>query len=283
MRRAGPRSWMNRTLGCAGFVVVGCNAIVGNDERILADSTSSSGAGGTGVTSGSAGSFSAGGSGGSRSHAGGSAGAAGANDGGGAGESSAASAGGVGGATSTTTGGPGTGTSSTGTSSTSTSSTSTSSTTGAPCECTPGDTDPIPQQTACGKCGTASATRSCGEDCRWGPYGEPGACTNEGVCTPNEPGERVGHCTNGRWRNDARTCGSDCQWGAWVEGECQGNASNCTGCACVSYCTHPDTGGTTCLWIGCTEAEGRAECDEDVEATCGARKEPFEFIEWLPN
>ncbi|HEY6726255.1 MAG TPA: hypothetical protein VI197_19600 [Polyangiaceae bacterium] len=269
---------MNRTLGCAGFVVVGCNAIVGNDERILADSTSSSGAGGTGVTSGSAGSFSAGGSGGSRSHAGGSAGAAGANDGGGAGESSAASAGGVGGATSTTTGGPGTGTSSTGTSST-----STSSTTGAPCECTPGDTDPIPQQTACGKCGTASATRSCGEDCRWGPYGEPGACTNEGVCTPNEPGERVGHCTNGRWRNDARTCGSDCQWGAWVEGECQGNASNCTGCACVSYCTHPDTGGTTCLWIGCTEAEGRAECDEDVEATCGARKEPFEFIEWLPN
>lgn len=260
--------------------MVGCNSILGNDERIVVDGTSGSGGGGTGASGGSDGGTSgAGGAGGSASGEGG----AGANEGGGAGEDSAASSVGGAGATtaSNTTGGAG-GVGAGGTPSTAVSSMSTSST-GEPCECTPGTTDPVPLETACGKCGTAAATRTCGDDCRWGEYGDPGACMNEGVCMPNATEEKIGHCTNGRWRDDKRTCGNDCQWGAWVGGECQGNADNCTGCACVGYCTDPDTGGTTCLWIACTEAEGRAECDEDVAAACGARKEPFKFVEWLPN
>lgn len=264
-------------------MAAGCNLILGNDERTLLDDPNgaASGSGGT-ESSGGSGASASGAAGLGGTSAAGTAGAAGANEGGGAGESGAASSvGGAGGATSSNTvggvGAGGIGMSTTGTSS------MTASSTGEPCECTPGYTDPVPMQTACGKCGTAAATRTCGEDCQWGEYGAPGACMNEGVCMPNETGQQIGHCTNGRWRDDTRTCDSECQWGAWIQGECQGDASNCTGCACVGYCTEPDTGGTTCLWIACTEAEGRAECDQDIAARCGTRKEPFEFIEWLPN
>ncbi|HEY6728525.1 MAG TPA: hypothetical protein VI197_31155, partial [Polyangiaceae bacterium] len=154
--------------------------------------------------------------------------------------------------------------------------------TGVLCECMPGDTKS--KQQACGNCGTATMTRVCGDDCLWGPFGELGECMNEGVCAPNDAGEELLHCDRGRWRYRRSTCGSDCQWGPWTETACEG-ADVCDGCACIAWCTDPNTGGTTCKWIGCSEQEARAECLTDLEAPevdC-TLKEPFTFKEWLPD
>lgn len=150
------------------------------------------------------------------------------------------------------------------------------------CECTPGDSKP--KKEPCGNCGSATVAKLCGEDCRWGPFGEPGECMNQGVCAPGDAGEQLLHCDRGRWRYSSSTCGSDCQWGTWTETACEG-ADVCEGCACIAWCTDPDTGGTTCKWIGCSEAEARAECLTDLtapEVDC-TLKEPFTLKEWLPD
>lgn len=109
------------------------------------------------------------------------------------------------------------------------------------------------------------------------------ACSVSKECAAGSVEVEILHCTNGRWRERTRTCGDTCELGEWVEGECQGDPDACTGCACVNWCTDPDTGGTTCLWIGCTEVEARAECEQDIAALCGTPRDPFTFLEWLPN
>lgn len=277
MQRARAHSSLIRGVVSLGVLAVGCNAILGNEERSLVEINGggTSGAGGTESATGSGGTL-AGGSGGTASETGGAggtdgtgavgaAGAAGAEQGGAEGTGAASSstgAGGSSGATSSTgTGGSG------GTSD---------------CECEPGDSKS--KKEPCGNCGSATVTKVCGEDCRWGEFGEQGECMNQGVCAPNEAGEQLLHCPGGRWRYSRSTCGSTCQWGAWTETACEG-PEVCEGCACIAWCTDPDTGGTTCKWIGCSEAEARAECMTDVTApdvSC-TFKEPFTFLEWLPD
>ncbi len=268
-----------RGVVASGWLAFGCNAILGNDERSFVEDIGggASGVGGT-PSAGGNGGTAASGSGGSGGTSGGSngtasgtgaAGAAGADyaeTGGVVGSSTTATSsgavGGSGGVTNSTAGGSGG--------------------TGVLCECMPGDTKS--KQQACGNCGTATMTRVCGDDCLWGPFGELGECMNEGVCAPNDAGEELLHCDRGRWRYRRSTCGSDCQWGPWTETACEG-ADVCDGCACIAWCTDPNTGGTTCKWIGCSEQEARAECLTDLEAPevdC-TLKEPFTFKEWLPD
>jgi len=276
MRKPSLRGSLIRGMSAACVIAVGCNAILGNEDRSIVASTSGgeSGSGGADSTTGSGGSSSGGG--GNGGTTGNSGGAAGAGEAGAAGAAGAAGSGRAGAAGESSEAGTDAATTVSSTSST----TASTSTTGSDCECTPGHTGS--RQRACGNCGTALETRLCNENCRWGEF-EAGECSNQGTCAPGTPDARVGHCTNGRWRDDTRTCGDDCEWGPWVGGECQGNAENCTGCACVAWCTDPDTGGTTCKWIACSEAEAREECEADIVATGCTRKEPLTFEEWLPN
>lgn len=274
MPKARAGSSLIRGVVITGLLALGCNAILGNEERSLVENIGggTAGAAGTGSTAGNGGTPSGGSggtaSGGSQSTAadgGGSAGSAGAADGGAAGAAGADPGG-------THSGGAATSSSAAGG----------SGGTSDPCECTPGDSKS--KQQACGNCGTATVTKLCGEDCLWGEFGEPGECMNQGVCAPNEAGEQLLHCERGRWRYSRSTCGSDCQWGTWTETACEG-ADVCEGCACIAWCTDPDTGGTTCKWIGCSEEEARAECLTDLTAPdvdCPL-KEPFTFKEWLPD
>ena len=273
MRTARAPSSLIRGLLSTGLVAFGCNAIFGNEERELGENIGdgTSGTGGTETTAASAGTIS-GGNGGTGPDAGGAVGAAGAAHGGEAGADPASS----------TSDGPVTTSGSGGSGANTATSTSAASGSSGPCECTPGDSES--KQEPCGNCGTATRTKLCGDDCRWGELGAQGECMNQGVCVPNEPGEELLHCERGRWRYRRSTCGSDCQWGPWTETACEG-ADVCDGCACIAWCTDPNTGGTTCKWIACSEAEARAECETDLTApdvSC-TRKEPFTFKEWLPD
>ena len=255
-------------------IAVGCNSILGNEDRSVVDSTSggASGSGGADSTTGSGGT-SSGGSGGAGTAAD-SGGTAGTGEAGEAGAAGAGLAGAAGDSSGSDAGGATTASNTTGDA-------STTSTTGVACECTPGHSSS--RQVACGNCGTATKTRLCNENCQWGQFDDPGECMNQGVCAPTTVETDIGHCTNGRWRDRTRTCSDTCEWEAWVEGECEGNGDNCTGCACVAWCTDPDTGGTTCKWIGCSEAEARAECEADIVSVGCTRKEPLTFLEWLPD
>lgn len=253
----------------AAFLAVGCNGLLGNDERVLAENTSGSesGSGGTNSTTGSSGAgFGEGGLAGMAPDAGGAAGVA---EGGGAGEGESGGTGGTG--ESGGTGGVG------GVGGTSTSSTTgVSNTTGEPCECTPPASEPA--DVACGNCGTATVERLCGDDCQWGEYGAPGACMNEGACAPNAALQVTGHCSNGGWRFDTSTCGADCQPGTWTRGDCEYGQNSCTGCACMADCAGSES---RCFWIDCDEAAARAECVGDADVVCGT--DTFVFVEWLPN
>jgi len=246
----------------AALLAVGCNGILGNEDRSFVGNTTGgeSASGGMDSTTGSSGE---GGLAGMAPDSGGAAGAAGAGDGGEAGEAGEAAessgtngVGGVGGASTA-------------------SDTNGSNTTGEPCECIVGTDDSLPEP--CGNCGTATRTRTCEQNCQWSEYGEPSACMNEGPCVPNTPEQVTGHCENGGWRYDTRTCGGDCQWGDWTRGGCEYGQNGCSGCACMSDCISP----APCLWIDCDEAAARAECAEDADFVCGTAT--WEFIEWLPN
>ena len=283
MRRASVRGPLIRGMLFTSVIAVSCNSILGNEERTFVPSTggNESGSGGADSTTGSGGTSSGGsGGGGTAADSGGAAstgeageaGAAGAGQAGAAGESSGTGTGGAASATSASGGASASG---------GTSAAGGTSTTGVACECTPGNSSS--RDVTCGNCGTATKTRLCKEDCQWGQFDDPGECMNQGVCAPGTPETVIGHCTNGRWRDRTRTCSDTCEWGAWVEGECEGNGDNCTGCACVSWCTDPDTGGTTCKWIDCSESEARAECEADIVSVGCTRKEPLTFLEWLPD
>jgi hypothetical protein len=78
--------------------------------------------------------------------------------------------------------------------------------TGPPCECVPGETEDMTMP--CGGCdsGTQTDTRTCGEDCQWGPF-EPGSCMGAG-CTPGD----TAPCANGEPCGQ-RTCQADCTFG----------------------------------------------------------------------
>lgn len=106
-----------------------------------------------------------------------------------------------------------------------------------------------------------------------------------GACTPGKTETDVGHCANGGWRDRVRSCNSNCSWGAWTDtSACQYGQNACTGCACVSWCKDPKTnGGSTCLWIGCSEADARAECQADLKDNCGTTNQPLTFTDWRPN
>jgi len=264
MRRSGVLALTIRTALAVVFSAVGCNLILGNEPRTLVEVTDGGASGSVATASESLGSTSTGGSGGA------SAGEAGR---GGAAPDAGGAAGAEGGEA-----GEGTGTDATGSGGSSSSSTSS---TGVACACIPGYTESMEEP--CGNCGTATLTKLCNEDCQWDPYGPPGECMNQGVCTPNAPLHEYGHCELGGWRDRTSTCGADCQPGLWTDGECEWGPNPCTGCACISDCTDPDTGGTTCLWIDCPESQARAECEVDIEDVCGTPNEPVTFKEWLPN
>lgn len=272
MWRARAHGSLFRGMLVSALFLAGCNAILGNEERSFLENIGggASGATATGATAGNeAGSLGGTGTG---TTAGG--GSAGSDDGGAAGAAGADQGGtdGGGAAASSSTGGAG--------ATTGSSATGGSGGTSDPCECTPGDHKS--QLQACGKCGTATVTKVCGDDCRWGEFSDPVECLGQGVCAPTDTTEELLHCERGRWRYKRSTCGSDCQWGPPTETACEG-PEGCDGCACIAWCTDPNTGGTTCQWIGCTEAEARAECLTDLEGPSCAYKEPFTFLEWLPD
>jgi hypothetical protein len=155
---------------------------------------------------------------------------------------------------------------------------------GAPCACTPGAT--AEDQVACDPCGTATVTKACQQDCQWSDYGLPGTCVMPtGACVPGTaPQTRVAPCPNGGWKNQTQSCTDACTLGPWVDaGACEYGQNECSGCACVSWCKDEDTGGgTTCLWIACSEAEARTECQADSKSLCGAVNSPLTFKDWRP-
>jgi hypothetical protein len=272
-------------------LALGCNALLGNEEGILADATGGrSGSGGAGAPPGPSsggepasdgGSPAASGSGGEVSAEGGapgsgaSAGSAGSADepptsggmsDGSGGVNTGGNAAAFGGNAGDAAGGTNSGTGG-----------------GTPCACTPGAT--AQDQVDCDPCGTATVTKACQQDCQWSDYGPPGTCVMPtGACVPGAaPKTRVAPCANGGWKNQTQSCTDACTLGPWVDaGACEYPPSPCTGCACVSWCEDEDTGGTTCLWIACTEAEGRAECQTDSNSKCGGVTAPLTFRDWRP-
>jgi hypothetical protein len=153
-------------------------------------------------------------------------------------------------------------------------------------ECTPMTVEMV--EVSCGPCGLGHqlAPRACRSDCTWSePAAATGACDTSGIaCDPSAaPAMRTAPCANGGWRNQKQSCTSDCKLGEWTDTEaCQSPPNPCTGCACVSYCDHPERHVTTCLWIACSESEARAECEEDIAATSCTRRPPVELIDWRP-
>lgn len=153
-------------------------------------------------------------------------------------------------------------------------------------ECTPMTVQMV--EVSCGPCGLGHqlAPRACRSDCTWGePAAPTGACDTSGIaCDPSAaPAMRTAPCANGGWRNQKQSCTSDCKLGDWTDTEaCQYPPNDCTGCACVSYCDHPERHVTTCLWIACTQSEALAECEEDIVATSCTRRPPVELIDWRP-
>jgi hypothetical protein len=92
----------------------------------------------------------------------------------------------------------------------------------ASCECLPDAVESTTQ--ACGRCGSQPISRSCGADCRWGPWGVIGACSGEGGCTPGAIdgyAQACGFCNNGS-QSCNRTCDASCNWGGYLCGACTG-------------------------------------------------------------
>ncbi len=152
------------------------------------------------------------------------------------------------------------------------------------CECMPGtsqmNTEP------CGACmtGMRTQTKTCQDDCTWGPFGEFGECTGvTAACSPGAPGSRSVACPCGGTKTQGRTCTDACTWGAWAD------TSSCDLACCsqVVYCNTPDdispaSRGTWCREkeTACTNAEVDADCHADVTDVCGAIV-PELYIEYL--
>lgn len=152
-------------------------------------------------------------------------------------------------------------------------------------ECTPTTVQMV--EVSCGPCGKGRqlAPRACRSDCTWGePAAPTGTCDTTGLCDPAAaPQMRTAPCPNGGWKNQELACTSECTLGTWTDTEaCQQGPNGCDGCACVSYCEHPERHVTTCLWIACTQAEAQAECEEDIVARSCMRRPPVELIDWRP-
>ena len=153
-------------------------------------------------------------------------------------------------------------------------------------ECTPMTVEMV--EVSCGPCGLGHqlAPRACRSDCTWSePAAATGACDTSGIaCDPSAaPAMRTAPCANGGWRNQKQSCTSDCKLGEWTDTEaCQSPPNPCTGCACVSYCDHPERHVTTCLWVACSQSEAWAECEEDIAAISCTRRPPVELIDWRP-
>jgi hypothetical protein len=153
-------------------------------------------------------------------------------------------------------------------------------------ECTPMTVEMV--EVSCGPCGLGHqlAPRACRSDCTWSePAAATGACDTSGIaCDPSAaPAMRTAPCANGGWRNQKQSCTSDCKLGEWTDTEaCQSPPNPCTGCACVSYCDHPERHVTTCLWVACSQSEAWAECEADIAAISCTRRPPVELIDWRP-
>lgn len=152
-------------------------------------------------------------------------------------------------------------------------------------ECTPMTVEMV--EVSCGPCGKGHqlAPRACRSDCTWSEPAAPmGTCDTTGLCDPAAaPQMRTAPCPNGGWKNQKLACTSECTLGEWTDTEaCQQGPNGCSGCACVSYCDHPERHVTSCLWIACTKAEAQAECEEDIEAASCTRRPPVELIDWRP-
>jgi hypothetical protein len=110
-------------------------------------------------------------------------------------------------------------------------------------ECGDGTVDPGEEcdggSDACGRCGT----RSCRDDCTWGP------CEGEGEC---ESGATGGCALCG-----TETCGEDCTWGPCEDqGDCEPEATE----PCGTTCTGTVTCGPDCLWGPCECAAPGRPC-----------------------
>ncbi len=152
-------------------------------------------------------------------------------------------------------------------------------------ECTPMTVEMV--EVSCGPCGKGHqlAPRACRSDCTWSEPAAPvGTCDTTGLCDPAAAAQmRTAPCPNGGWKNQKLACTSECTLGEWTDTEaCQQGPNGCSGCACVSYCDHPERHVTSCLWIACTKAEAQAECEEDIAAASCTRRPPVELIDWRP-
>lgn len=92
-----------------------------------------------------------------------------------------------------------------------------------PGECVPGETDEETLPCGCAGDGVQTRSRTCRDDCRWGPFGEPSACSTAGECTAGETESRSVSCGNCGTKTQTRTCTDSCTWGAWND------SSNCSG------------------------------------------------------
>ncbi len=81
------------------------------------------------------------------------------------------------------------------------------------------------EQIGCGRCGTASRSRTCGQ-CGYPSFGNFGACEDEGPCEPGDVQQGSAPCGWCGTQARTRTCGQNCEWGSWVNsGTCQDQGS----------------------------------------------------------
>lgn len=142
-----------------------------------------------------------------------------------------------------------------------------------PGECAPGETSE--ETRPCGACGEGveRRARTCGDDCRFGPFSEWSACVTSAECSPGATDRQTQACGNCGLGSQSRTRACDastCRWGAFgswspcsgggacAPGETRGGCDPCG----VEVCT------TSCTWGACQPAAGN-ECLRIRPGTAG--------------
>ncbi len=78
---------------------------------------------------------------------------------------------------------------------------------------------------SCGnKCGYHTRSVTCDTSTGEWQTGQWGACSNEGVCTPDSTD--TSECSDGKTGTMVRFCNKSCQWGSWNDSECK-EANKC--------------------------------------------------------
>lgn len=153
------------------------------------------------------------------------------------------------------------------------------------CECVPGNTEMNVE--ACGDCmtGMRAQTKTCAEDCTWGPFGEFGECTGvTALCSPGTPGSQTVACPCGGTKSQSRSCTAACEWSGWSD------TSRCDleCCSEIVFCDTPDdispaSRGTWCRekqGASCSNDEVNADCHVDVSEVCDSLV-PDLYVQYL--